>query len=93
MLVGRLSPAGPLLSLHPSCVGQASVGIFAPHQREDSLRMIYLPSARTHEVSSVESAFEPETLRLRGRHRTTRPLSLNKIQELMWQRYDYLINH
>ncbi|GBO15653.1 hypothetical protein AVEN_17435-1 [Araneus ventricosus] len=28
-------PAGPLLALHPSWVGRASVGIFAPHQRED----------------------------------------------------------
>ncbi|GBM72521.1 hypothetical protein AVEN_45592-1 [Araneus ventricosus] len=28
-------PAGPLLALHPFWVGRASVGIFAPYQRED----------------------------------------------------------
>ncbi|GBN69698.1 hypothetical protein AVEN_186621-1 [Araneus ventricosus] len=28
-------PSGPLPALHPSWVGQASVGIFEPHQRED----------------------------------------------------------
>ncbi|GBN23038.1 hypothetical protein AVEN_125435-1 [Araneus ventricosus] len=32
MLEGRLFPPGPLLALHPSWVGRASVGIFAPHQ-------------------------------------------------------------
>ncbi|GBM13742.1 hypothetical protein AVEN_90008-1 [Araneus ventricosus] len=34
MLVGGSLPAGPLLALHPSWVGRASVAIFAPHQRE-----------------------------------------------------------
>ncbi|GBM05225.1 hypothetical protein AVEN_181614-1 [Araneus ventricosus] len=32
---GGALPAGPLLALHPFWVGRASVGIFAPHQRED----------------------------------------------------------
>ncbi|GBN25021.1 hypothetical protein AVEN_183064-1, partial [Araneus ventricosus] len=32
---GGALPAGPLPALHPFWVGRASVGIFAPHQRED----------------------------------------------------------
>ncbi|GBM09867.1 hypothetical protein AVEN_241198-1 [Araneus ventricosus] len=35
MLVGPLSPAGPVPALHPSWVGRASVRIFASRQRED----------------------------------------------------------
>ncbi|GBN71627.1 hypothetical protein AVEN_250405-1 [Araneus ventricosus] len=64
---GGALPAGPLPALHPFCA-RASVGIFAPHQREDiwSLRI----------GSSVESGFEPATLRSRGRDLTTRPPQL-----------------
>ncbi|GBO28815.1 hypothetical protein AVEN_24436-1 [Araneus ventricosus] len=32
---GAANPAGPLSALHPSRGGWASVGIVAPHQRED----------------------------------------------------------
>ncbi|GBL71520.1 hypothetical protein AVEN_248987-1 [Araneus ventricosus] len=32
---GGALPAGPLPDLHPFWVGRASVGIFAPHQRQE----------------------------------------------------------
>ncbi|GBM01250.1 hypothetical protein AVEN_170309-1 [Araneus ventricosus] len=38
---GGALPAGPLPALHPFWVGRASVGIFAPHQREDVLPLTY----------------------------------------------------
>ncbi|GBM88952.1 hypothetical protein AVEN_33464-1 [Araneus ventricosus] len=49
--------------------------ISAPHQREGvwPLRMSQRAAGPTHGESSVESGFEPATLRSRGRDLTTRP--------------------
>ncbi|GBL92796.1 hypothetical protein AVEN_4507-1 [Araneus ventricosus] len=38
-----------------------------------SLRMIYRATGPIHDGSSVESGFEPRSLRLRGRHLNTKP--------------------
>ncbi|GBM87969.1 hypothetical protein AVEN_91923-1, partial [Araneus ventricosus] len=67
--------AGPLPALHPSWVGLASVGIFAPHQREDvwPLRLISSATDPKHGSSSVEPGFRPETLRPRGWDFTASP--------------------
>ncbi|GBO11213.1 hypothetical protein AVEN_63032-1 [Araneus ventricosus] len=68
-------PTGPLPALHPFWVGRASVGIFAPHQREDNwpLRMIYRATGPIRGGSSVELGLEAGTLRPQSRDLTTRP--------------------
>ncbi|GBN64492.1 hypothetical protein AVEN_218258-1 [Araneus ventricosus] len=71
-------PTGPLPALHPFWVGRASVGIFTPHQREDVLPpvgdmiMTTYDYGPIHGGSSVESGFEPGTLRSQSRDLTTR---------------------
>ncbi|GBO26479.1 hypothetical protein AVEN_270029-1 [Araneus ventricosus] len=70
--------ASPSPSFH---VGRASVSIFAPHQREGvwPLPMIWRAAGPIHGGSSVESGFEPGTLRSQSRYLTTRPpLSLRE---------------
>ncbi|GBO12319.1 hypothetical protein AVEN_266566-1 [Araneus ventricosus] len=56
----------PSHGFHPSWVGRTSVGIFAPHQREDVWRPTYDVAGPIHNEFLVESSFEPGTFRLRN---------------------------
>ncbi|GBN56985.1 hypothetical protein AVEN_68470-1 [Araneus ventricosus] len=68
-------PTSPLPALHPFWVGRASVGIFTPYQRESiwPLLMNWCSTGPTHGGSTVDSGFEPGTLRPQSRDLTTRP--------------------
>ncbi|GBN04580.1 hypothetical protein AVEN_134603-1 [Araneus ventricosus] len=68
-------PAGPLPALHPSWVGRTSVGIshHTTGRTFGSPRYDLACNRPMHDRSSMESGFEPRTLRPQDLHLTIRP--------------------